>query len=208
MRWSNAWFLWRSCSNLFPFQGRTILRALKTFISSRALNETTENNECTITNLTKSMVISWFWNVTSLLDFGPSSLGGVELVCVSYVLVWIQNSSKNDHWMAKNRWSVVRKVSWNRPRVGHLLPWHTVFWIRNQLLHSRHWESPHVTHWSFLNISTSMNIQAILLKLNPFRLKTIKFDHLLIINNKTAMVWSSLRKLSWKSYFAPFSIFL
>ena len=165
-------------SNLLPFNSLTKFSTKIALIHSQSFNIPSKNNELLLINLTKSMVISRLWYVTFLFHFAPNKFVGIELISICSIII-INNATKNNDTMAKNSGSVMGNIAWLVTFAFDRFPIDVIFRIVTELLNSSNIKSPHSIHRTFFDISATMNIQ-------------------IIINDKTAMVGSSFRKLPLK----------
>lgn len=145
--------------NKFPVEGVTSLLGDIALIDSRSFNVTSKNEETLIVNLRQRVVISGLWNVTGLLHLTPGVLVGIKFVGICHVFE-IVLATKNDNGMPENSGSVMRNVG--RDGVSFLrnwLPSDAIFRIVDQLLYAIDTKSPHIIHWTLLDISSAVNIK-------------------------------------------------
>lgn len=153
-----TWHDRRFFSNFGPFKSCTVFLALIAFIDSWAFNISTKDDERGVTNLALSMIISWLWYITSLLHLGPKILNGVKIISVNSVAIRVKNTSKHHNRVAKDSWLMMRNISWNSSLTLDWLPWNSVLWICHKLLNTGYIQPPHVTYWSFFDITTTMDV--------------------------------------------------
>lgn len=122
------------------------------------------------------MVISWLRHISDLFHLCPIILAGVKLVSILRVIV-IANSSEDDDGVAKYGGGMMRQLPWLCALAVNWLPGYTVLWILDKGLDTLNGESPHVAHWSLLNVSSSVDVEV-------------------VIHDETAVVRSSLRQFS------------
>ena len=147
------------------------------------------------------MVISLLRDITWMLHLSPGMLIWVELVCVLCIVI-SENSTENYNLMAENSWFMVGNIS----RISfecYRFPTDSVFRIFWKFLKTTNAQSPHISHWTFFNVSSSMNVQT---KYRTSNIINNLRSNLLVINNETAMIKSSLGQLSWQTHLTPFKV--
>ena len=161
-----------------------IFPAQKAFIYSWSFHKPSKYYERAIINLVETVVVSRLGDISSLLHLGPFFSCGVEFINIRIIII-VVNSSKDDDLIAKHSWCVMGDVSGKYPFVSNLLPLSSEFWVQNEFLNGTDVELPHIIHWAFLNISSSVDIKAI----NGLNMR--------MANNKIVTYLSFTMKLQW-----------
>ena len=172
MRCSRARSLFSGSFNKFPFKGVSIFLSDIAIINSWTLNESSINQESFWADLGEGMVISWLWDSSCLLKLSPGMCCGIEVIWVLAIII-SANSSEENYRVSIQSWFMMRQFSWLLSLALDWLPGDSERWVLNKPLNALNRKSPHIAHWTFLDISATMNIE-------------------IVVNNKRAVVWSSL----------------
>jgi hypothetical protein len=110
MRGSNAWSSLALDFYKGPLESASIFLAGVALIHSRALDESSEDQKAVVVDLRQRMVISWLWNISSLLKFGPAVLRRVKLISIKSIII-VADSTENYDRMPENGRSVMRQLA-------------------------------------------------------------------------------------------------
>jgi hypothetical protein len=110
MRGSDAWSSLALDLYEGPLESASIFLAGVALIHSRALDESSEDQKAVVVDLRQRMVISWLWNISSLLKFGPAVLRRVKLISIESIII-VADSTENYDRMPENGRSVMRQLA-------------------------------------------------------------------------------------------------
>jgi hypothetical protein len=159
MRCSNTWLIWAILSDLFPCDCVSLFCTNKAFIYSTSFNKTSKNHKARVVNYWNRKIVSWFWHISSLFTLGPSTVLSIEFINLFEVINLI-NTTKNYNTMSKYSSLVMWNLAWNTSFAAYWLPATTVFRIINNFMNSLNTHFPHIVHWPFFNVSSSVNVHA------------------------------------------------
>lgn len=159
MRCSNTWLIWTVLSDLFPCNCVSLFWTNETFIYSASFNKTSKNHKARVINYWNRKVVSRFWYISSLFTLGPCAVLSIEFINLFKVINLI-NTSKNYNGMSKYSSLMMWNLAWNTSFAINWLPTTTVFWIINNFMNSLNTHFPHIVHWSFFDVSSSVNVHA------------------------------------------------
>ena len=152
--------LWTSLANLLPVKSSTIFTAIIAFINSWSSDESSKNYERVAVNLWKWVIVTWLGYFTSLLEFAPSKLLGIELVCFIAVAV-IQNAAENDCLVIEDSRLVMWNLSWNCSLLVDAFPLNCWVTVHGEVIKLTEINTPHRLDWPNLDVSSTMNVQTI-----------------------------------------------
>lgn len=183
---SDARGFWAICAHLLPMKSVVLFGADVALVGSGAIDESSENDETLIVNLGQRVVVSWFWDFTILLEFGPCFFAHIEFV---HVLNSVDSghASVDHNLVSKHSGFMMRDLAWKTSFFLDRLPLDSVIGVVLKLLDTRNAELPHVADGSLLDVPAAMDVEV-------------------VVHDETAVVRPSLGQLSTESDFTPLRI--
>lgn len=142
---SNRWLVNRVITNSFPFNRAKAFLANIALISSGALNETTEDQEALIVDLSETVVISRLGNITTLFEHGPVSFIRIKFIGVR-IIVAINNTTEYYNVLTEDGGFMMTNISGALSGLFHDLPAARMLGLLHQFIEASKAEPPHVVH--------------------------------------------------------------
>lgn len=150
---------------MLPIKCSTILSAKIAFVHPGPSNESSENNKLISIDLRKRVVITWLWYLSSHLQLAPGQLVSIKLIAVITVAI-VQNSTEYYSFVVEYGRLMMRNLAWNSSLLVDDFPLNSRVAVSRQVVQLAQRDAPHRLNRTDFDISASVNIETVILKIN------------------------------------------